>query len=153
MKLPARTEVRYPAFHRRQAAAEASLRPWLLAWLGLPVLAIANGAVRDATYKRAVSDLTAGQVSTATLLGLMTVYIRALNQRWPLATSRTAFTVGGIWGVLTIAFEFGFGHYVAKDSWQALLHAYNVTDGQVWAAVPLWTVLGPEIIRRRGNRR
>ena len=86
------------------------VRPWLLAWLGLPVLGIANGALRDATYKQATDELAAHQLSTATLLGLMTAYIRALQRRWPIRTSREAFTIGGSWALLTILFEFGFGH-------------------------------------------
>jgi hypothetical protein len=130
------------------AGEETPLRPWLLGWLGLPVLGIANGAIRDATYKRAVTELTGHQVSTATLLILMTAYMRALNRQWPLHSSRTAYTIGGVWAALTITFEFGFGHYVTKDPWSAPLNAYNITRGQVWAAVPIWTLLGPEIIRR-----
>jgi hypothetical protein len=153
MKLLQRTDARRLARRRSAAAAEASLRPWLLGWLGLPVLGVANGAIREATYKRAITELAAGQVSTAILLGLMTAYMQALNRRWPIPTSRTAFTVGGLWAVLSIGFEFGFGHYVAKDPWPKLLHAYDITDGQVWAAVPLWTALGPEIIRRLDSSR
>jgi hypothetical protein len=42
---------------------------------------------------------------------------------------------------------------VTGDSWTALLHAYNLAEGRVWAAVPLWTVVGPEVIRRVGVRR
>src|SRR5207248_861538 len=86
----------------RRPVADPSLCPWLLGWLGLPVLAVANGAIREATYKTAIGDQSADQVSTATLLGLMTVYMQALHRRWPLQASRTAFTVGGIWAALTI---------------------------------------------------
>jgi hypothetical protein len=50
--------------------------------------------------------------------------------------------------VLTILFEFGFGRYVVGDSWSTLLRAYNPGEGRVWAAVPLWTLLAPEILRR-----
>lgn len=40
-------------------ASTATLRPWLVAWLGLPVLGIANGAIRDVTYKGVAGDLAA----------------------------------------------------------------------------------------------
>jgi hypothetical protein len=96
--------------------------------------------------------MTSDQVSTATLLGLLTVYMQALHRRWPLQASRTAFAVGGIWAVLTIGFEFGFGHYVANDPWLKLLRAYDITAGQLWPAVPLWTGLGPEATRRLHTR-
>ncbi|HET7518522.1 MAG TPA: hypothetical protein VFN05_12650 [Actinomycetes bacterium] len=129
------------------------MRPWLLAWLGLPVLGIANGVIRDATYKQVLSEPAAHQLSTATLLMLMTAYIWTLERRWPIPTSRSALGIGGSWALLTILFELGFGHYVVGDSWSSLLQAYNLADGQVWAAVPLWTLLGPEVIRRLRGRR
>ena len=46
--------------------------------------------------------------------------------------------------MLTVLFEFGFGHYVTRDSWAALLGAYNLAEGRAWAAVPLWTAVGPD---------
>jgi hypothetical protein len=134
-------------------ASTATLRPWLVAWLGLPVLGIANGAIRDVTYKRVAGELAAHQLSTATLLVLMAAYLWALERRWPIQTSRRALTIGGSWAVLTVLFEFGFGRYVAGDSWATLLHAYNLAEGRVWASVPLFTVVGPEAIRRLRSRR
>ena len=147
MNLLERTEMAQPR-PGRSPAADTRLRPWLLAWLGLPVLGIANGALRDGTYKRATGELAAHQLSTGTLLALMAAYLWVLEGRWPIRTSREAFAVGGSWAVLTILFEFGFGHYVVGDSWSTLLRAYNPGAGRVWAAVPLWTLLGPEVMRR-----
>jgi hypothetical protein len=147
MKLPERADLEGPSPELGERPA-TGLRPWLVAWLGLPVLGIANGALRDATYKRATGELAAHQLSTGILLALMAAYLWVLEGRWPIRTSREAFTIGGSWAVLTILFEFGFGHYVVGDTWARLLQAYNVPDGQVWAAVPLWTLLGPEFMRR-----
>jgi hypothetical protein len=130
-----------------------TLRPWLVAWLGLPVLGIANGALRDATYKQATGGLAAHQLSTATLLVLMAGYLWVLEGRRPIRTSREALATGGSWALLTILFEFGFGHWVVGDSWSRLLQAYNLAEGRVWAAVPLWTLMGPEVIRRLRARR
>jgi hypothetical protein len=130
-----------------------TLRPWLLAWLGLPVLGIANGAIRDATYKQTTGELAAHQLSTATLLALMAGYLWVLEGRRPIRTRRKALTIGGSWALLTILFEFGFGHWVVGDSWPNLLGAYNLAEGRVRAAVPLWTLVGPEVIRRLRDRR
>ena len=152
MKLLEPTDTKYRS-PRLSASSGTQVRPWLLAWLGLPVLGIANGALRDATYKQATGELAAHQLSTATLLGLMTAYIWTLQRRWPISTSREAFTIGGSWALLTVLFEFGFGHYVTGDSWAALLGAYNLAEGRVWATVPVWTAVGPEFIRRLSGRR
>jgi hypothetical protein len=145
MKLLERADLAGP-FPELGERTATGLRPWLVAWLGLPVLGIANGALRDATYKQAMGELAAHQLSTVTLLGLMAAYTWVLERRWPIRTSREAFAIGGSWAVLTI--QFGFGHYVVGDSWSTLLRAYNPGEGRVWAAVPLWTLLGPEVIRR-----
>jgi hypothetical protein len=152
MKLLDRAEARRPSSKVGEHTT-TGLRPWLVAWLGRPVLGVANGAIRDATYKRATGELAAHQLSTATLLALMAAYLWALEGRWPIGTSREAFTIGGSWAVLTVLFEFGFGHYVTGDAWSSLLRAYNLADGRVWAAVPLWPLVGPELFRRLRARR
>ena len=47
------------------------------------------------------------------------------------------------WLLFTVAFEFGFGHYVAGHSWQRLLGDYNIFDGRVWSLFLLWLLLMP----------
>jgi hypothetical protein len=123
-------------------------RRWTVAWLGGSVLGIANGAVRDLLYKNRVGDLGAHQLSTATLLALLTWYLWVLERRWPIPTTEGALAIGGTWLVLTVLFEFGFGHYVTHDSWSQLLGNYDLAHGRVWALVPLWMALGPAAVRR-----
>ena len=125
---------------------------WILAWVGASVLGVVNGAARDATYADAVGEDAAGVISTGTLLGLLAGYVWLLQRRWPLETRREALSVGAAWGALTVAFEFGFGHWVAGDSWPTLLEAYDVTEGKVWILVPAAMVAGPELARRLSAR-
>jgi hypothetical protein len=132
--------------------AEHAVRTWLIAWLGLPVLGIANGAIRERAYADRVGELPAHQLSTATLLVLLGAYMRVLDTRWPLPTTRKALAVGGAWAALTVLFEFGFGHYLAHQSWSRLLRDYNVARGRVWALVPAWTAVGPAAVRTIGAR-
>jgi hypothetical protein len=60
-------------------------------------------------------ERTAGQISTGTLIALLALYFWALDRRWPIPTTRSALTIGAAWVVMTIVFEFGFGHYVDSD--------------------------------------
>ena len=53
---------------------------------------------------------------------------------------------------MTVAFEFGVGHWVAGDSWSALLENYDVTSGKIWVLVPAAMAGGPELVRQRGSR-
>ena len=85
--------------------------------------------------------------SVATLVALLGLYFRVLQRRWPLATTKGALETGGAWVVLTILFEFGFGHYVAGDSWSELLENYDVTEGELWVLVLLWIGVGPAVAR------
>ena len=86
---------------------------YALAWLILVAAAIVNGMMREAFYKRFLNELGAHQLSTITGMILLGVIIWRLSRRWPLTSSRQAWAVGGTWLVLTIAFEFLFGHFVA----------------------------------------
>jgi hypothetical protein len=110
-------------------------------------LAIANGIARQAIYEGHVGDLRAHQVSTATLLAVFALYAWMLQRRWPIQTARTALAIGAAWVGLTLAFEFGFGHYVTGQSWTELLEAYNLANGRVWVLVPLWTLVAPAVMR------
>ena len=49
---------------------------------------------------------------------------------------------------MTVAFEFGFGHWVDGDSWSALLENYDITAGKIWVLVPIAMATGPELARR-----
>ena len=79
--------------------------------VGAAGLGIANGVARDLLYKDRVGDLAAHQISTGTLIAALAGYSRALERRWPIPTTRSAQTIGGIWLSLTVLFEFIFGHY------------------------------------------
>jgi len=51
--------------------------------------------------------------------------------------------IGIIWLVLTLAFEFGVGHFVMKKSWNTLLEDYNILKGRTWVLVLVVTLCGP----------
>jgi hypothetical protein len=51
------------------------------------------------------------------------------------------------WLALTVAFEFGFGRLVAKQSWDELLADYDVAEGRTWPFVLAWIAAGPAAVR------
>jgi hypothetical protein len=118
-----------------------------VAWLGASVLGVVNGTIREAAYKDRVGESAANQISVATLVALLGLYFWVLQRRWPLATTKGALEIGGAWVVLTVLFEFGFGHYVAGDSWSELLESYDVTEGELWVLILLWIGVGPATAR------
>jgi hypothetical protein len=132
---------------RMSARRRTPWQPWLIAWLGAAVLGVANGVARATLYEKRIGAGQAHYVSTATLLLLLTVYMRWLSAVWPISSRAGALRIGGFWSGLTIAFEFGFGRSVAHESWSTLLRQNNFARGKVWALVPLWMAVGPAVLR------
>jgi hypothetical protein len=129
------------------------MKRWIQAWPGAAVLGVANGAARETLYAQAAGDEAAHLISTGTLLVLLGGYMALLQRRWPLAGRRQALSVGAAWAALTVAFEFGFGHWVDRDTWSELLESYDVRKGKVWILVPAAMAVGPELNRRRSAAR
>ena len=143
--------MRMPRFPKMTGNGARLFQSYFLAWFGMMILAIANGAFRDLAYKPRIGELPAHQVSTATLLVLFGICFRLLARCRPIPSGNQAWCIGGMWLVMTLAFEFGFGRFVAGDSWRQLLHAYNLFDGQVWVLIPLWVLTGPYVFFRLGQ--
>ena len=121
---------------------------YLLAWLGLAVVAIVNGALRVKGYAPYMSELSAHQVSTFIGIGLFGIFFWLLTGFFPLSSSRQALGIGVMWLVMTILFEFVFGHFVMGHSWTKLFADYNIFEGRLWILILLWTLFGPYIFYR-----
>ena len=120
----------------------------MLAWLGMVVLAIVNGIIREKFYGQSMSELLAHQLSTFIAIILFGIYIFAFTGFFQIHSARQAFTIGGIWLIMTVIFEFVFGHYIAGHSWSRLLMDYNILNGRVWILVLIWTSLAPYVFYR-----
>ena len=132
----------------RRKHVDAVRRRWLTAWLGLAALGVANGIVREVAYVDTVGDHAAHQLSTFTLIAMIAGYTWWLQRRWPLISTADAVRIGVLWVVMTVAFEFGFGHYVDGASWSALLADYDITRGNLWILVLLTICVAPVFTRR-----
>jgi hypothetical protein len=116
---------------------------YILLWLPMVPIAVANGAARQLWYGKHMAELTAHQVSTCTGILLLGVYMWRVFAAWPLASAGQAAAVGLAWVALTVAFEFLFGHYLAKQPWTVLLANYNVFRGHLWPLVLAWVGFAP----------
>lgn len=125
---------------------------YLLVWFLLAIAAVTNGIVRQSTYGKAVSDLTAHQISTVTAILASGAIVWIANRFWPVESPSQAWTIGFIWLAMTIAFEFGFGHYVAGHSWDKLLADYNILRGRVWGLFLVWVTIMPFVIYKLAAR-
>ena len=130
----------------------SSSRKYLAAWCVMLLVSIANGAARDLTYAKSMSELAAHQLSTLISVLLLGVVIRGFVRRYPPSSARHALGVGLAWVALTVAFEFLFFHFVAGHAWSVLLANYNVFAGRVWVVVLLWIAAAPYVFFRLRRR-
>lgn len=125
---------------------------YILAWFPMIFIAIANGVFRERILASRLNELQAHQVSTATLIVLFGIYVWILFIIWLPTSVNQTIIIGLIWLVLTIAFEFLFGHYVAGHPWNTLFHDYNILEGRVWVLVLIWIFIAPYLIYVLQNR-
>lgn len=125
---------------------------YLLVWFLLAVVAITNGILRETTYGKSVSDLAAHQLSTITAILASGAVVWIVHRFWPIESTAQAWTIGLLWLLMTIAFELGFGHFIAGHSWEKLLADYNILQGRVWSLFLMWITILPLVVFRLASR-
>ncbi len=116
---------------------------YILAWIPMVFIAIANGALRQAWYGKYLSELHAHQLSTLIGALLFAVYIWVVMRYWKPVSAGQAMSIGLVWLGLTVAFEFLFGHFVMGHPWARLLQDYNLLTGRVWSLLLSWVAVAP----------
>lgn len=125
---------------------------YLVGWFVLLLVAMLNGALREFTYGKHVSELTAHQVSCVTGILLFAMVIRQYVHLWPPTSVREALKIGLFWMALTVAFEFLFFHYVTGHPWEVLLANYDMSAGRLWPLILLWVAVAPYFFYRNSLR-
>ncbi|HPT26709.1 MAG TPA: hypothetical protein PLZ95_09850 [Bryobacteraceae bacterium] len=124
----------------------------LSVWVLLFAIAFANGALREVVLRGFLEELPAHQASCATGISLILLTIVLAGRKWPFLSDRQAWTTGFVWLLLTIAWEFVFGHFVMGHSWQRLIQDYAIWNGRLWLLV-LVAILCAPALSRMVNRR
>ncbi len=94
----------------------------VLAWIPMLVIAVANGALRQATFGKVMPELRAHQLSTLIGSVLIGLFIWLVVRTWPASSSRQAVLIGLVWLLLTVAFEFFMGLVLAQRQLSQVLH-------------------------------
>lgn len=120
----------------------------ILIWFVLMVLAILNGTVRVKLILPH-TGLTAGLAISTVMLCALILLATWLSIGWIGATTaRQTWTMGLLWLAMTLAFEFGAGHFLFKKPWPELLVDYDIAKGRIWVLVPIVTVLAPWLMAK-----
>lgn len=125
----------------------------LLLWFAFVPVAILNGIVRESTYKYLVGELASHQISslTAALAFLVVAYF-ILGRKAKTAPTGKLWSAGAVLVLMTMAFEFGFGHYVDGASWDKLIADYNFLQGNLWAVLLLFFMATPYLVKKIARR-
>ncbi len=134
-----------------ETKGKRSLIRYVIAWVPMLLIAIANGALRQFTYGKAMPEVRAHQLSTLTGSVLIGLFIYTIIRIWPPSSARKAFAVGLIWSSMTVIFEFAFGRWGMHRPWGQLLGDYNLAAGRVWVLFLAWLTFAPYIFFRLRN--
>ena len=116
-------------------------------WFVFLVIAFGVGAVREGLLRPRIGEPKAHVIGTLIAVALMMLVIYAFIRRLHEFRSMLDLILIGVISLfMTVAFEFGFFHFVMGRSWETLLTDYNVRRGRIWVLVLATVLLGPIIV-------
>lgn len=115
----------------------------LVIWMGILVLAVFNGLLREAVLLPML-DQPLALILSGILLSVLILAVAYLSLPWLGRLSATAYIAIGLgWLCLILVFEFAFGRLIQSRPWPELLDAYTFRDGNLWLLVLLVTAAAP----------
>jgi len=116
---------------------------YVLLWVPMLVIAVANGALRQATFAKSMPELRAHQLSTLIGSALIGLFVWLVVRAWPPSSGGQALRIGLVWLLLTVAFESFMGLVLERRTLAQVLHAYNLFAGRVWVLFLVWLTVSP----------
>jgi hypothetical protein len=112
-------------------------------WLLIVVAAILNGTFREKVLVSAIGEnmaLPLSGLSLAILVFIVSLifvpFIRGVEPK-------IFIIIGLFWVVLTLTFEFVFGHFIAGKPWLEIVQVFNVRKGDLFIVVLCVTAISP----------
>ena len=116
-------------------------------WFIFVIVAILNGTFRNAFITPKIGEHAGHVISTIILVCVILVvtylFISNLKINY---TNTDLLLIGAFWLILTVLFEFVFGHYVVGHSWNRLFADYNILKGRVWSLVLVTDLIAPLLV-------
>lgn len=114
-------------------------------WFILAVSAILVATFRVGILLPAFGEQTAHQLGTILYLVVQFIIIYFFIRKMKLKETKTLLRIGIFWVVITVIFEFVFGHYIIGHSWQKLFADYDLFNGRLWVFVLINNLAAPLI--------
>ncbi len=114
-------------------------------WFILAISAILVATFRIGILLPKFGEQTAHQLGTVLYLIVQFIIIFFFIKKLKIKEVKTLLGVGIFWVLITIIFEFVFGHYVMGHSWEKLFADYNLVNGRLWVLVIINNIFAPVI--------
>jgi len=121
---------------------KSMIKKSILIWLSIIPLAILNGALREAFLTSWLGESCAQPVSGIILCLLIFIVSFIFIPRIGKGEEKTYWKIGILWIVLTIVFETIFG-LATGIGFSELLKAYDITTGNLWLIIVIFTGIVP----------
>jgi len=112
-------------------------------WLIFVAFAILNGAFRNLVLEPKIGKYAGHVISTILLISVILMVTFLFIRKIMDYSKIDLVLIGTTWVLLTIIFEFIFGHYVMGNSWNTLLADYNIFKGRLWSLVLITEFVSP----------
>jgi hypothetical protein len=118
-------------------------------WCIFAILTVLFGAFREILFIPATG--LEGNLARALLLPVAFIYIFGITYLFLKKTKadyikEDMLKIGLLWLILTIIFEFVFGHLVMGNSIMTLLADYNIFKGRTWGLFLVSILIAPTIV-------
>ena len=121
----------------------------LLVWLSIIPFAILNGGLRQEILIPLLGEKTAQPISGILLCGIIFI-IAYLFLKVKYYSYKKCYFIGLIWMILTIGFETVFC-LLQGDTLQKIINNYDITTGNLWIIIVIFTGFVPVLIRKRNE--
>ena len=116
-------------------------------WSLIIPLAVLNGGFREMVLTPQLGESCAQPVSGIILLILIFIVSLIFIPRIGSGSQKTYWKIGVLWITLTIMFEIIFG-LAAGNTTTELLKAYDVSTGNIWLLIVLFTGIAPWLVAK-----
>jgi hypothetical protein len=115
-------------------------------WFIIAVFAVANGIFREKILAPYLGEMLAVSLSGITLsIIIFTVTYLCFNL---LSNNKSLvyLYIGIQWVIMTLVFEFVFGHFIIGKSWSELLQVFNILEGNLFTLALLSSLFSPILV-------
>lgn len=117
-------------------------------WLIIALLAIINGLFRENVLVGMIGPNMAVPVSGITLSMIVLIVTYVSFPLFGKHHALTYFVIGLQWVLMTLLFEFIFGHYVMGKSWFSLLQVFDIMKGDLFIIVLIVSLFSPLLVAK-----